>query len=373
MSGNSGEGPFVLQVQEIQFERTLMKLFLSTVFLLAGIALAQDTLHVDAVELIGGREVNGLQQYSVRHAGYIYLFVNAANRETFADDPGRYEIQLGGACARMGPLSGRGRTDLFTVLDGKIYIFASESCRTTFLAGPERVLDSPDSPPVVTSEAREKGKALLAKALLALGGETAVDGVISYQEVVEKESEYQGRNVRVGKSFTLLFPEAVRVDDRWDIHQWTMLHSPDASFFLSSDGRREMVESQRAAMVKEMTHNVVYLLRQRNRPDFVCAAAGEGMAGAKSVELLLVHVNGLSQILGISPRSGRILSQKYRERGPAMFLGEAEFHFSDFIRVGELILPSTVSALFDGKIVPEWSKTFNTIDLNREEHRQLFD
>jgi hypothetical protein len=47
-----------------------------------------------------------------------------------------------------------------------------------------------------------------------------------------------------------------------------------------------------------------------------------------------------------------------------MFLGQVEKYFSDFRLVNGLILPMTLSGSFDGKIVPQWSKTFTSIKIN---------
>lgn len=97
----------------------------------------RDTLEVDAVELVRtGADVPGLSEHSVVHGAYTYRFRNAENKATFAADPARYEIQLGGACARMGPLSGAGSPKLHAVHDGRIYIFASGACRQAFTKDP---------------------------------------------------------------------------------------------------------------------------------------------------------------------------------------------------------------------------------------------
>ena len=101
-----------------------------------------ERLSLDPVELMAGKEVGGKEGLFVVHENYPYLFTSQANQTAFRSDPARYEIQLGGACARMGPLSGRGKTSIHAVLNGRIYIFASEGCRKGFLATPEKVLDS---------------------------------------------------------------------------------------------------------------------------------------------------------------------------------------------------------------------------------------
>ena len=133
------------------------------------------TLKVDAVELVRGREIQGLDSLYLDHNRYRYRFSTEAHRDEFKRNPGRYEIQMGGSCARMGPLSGEGRTDLFGVHDGRIYIFASEACRTTFLANPDNLLEKPDAVAAGGRDADRRGRALLDQAIDAIGGASKIE------------------------------------------------------------------------------------------------------------------------------------------------------------------------------------------------------
>lgn len=98
---------------------------------------------LDPVRLAKGEEVQGLASLAVERGGYRYHFASAADRQAFQSDPERYEIQLKGACAFMaghGAPPGSGDPDRFYVHRGRIYIFASENCRDSFKAAPERYL-----------------------------------------------------------------------------------------------------------------------------------------------------------------------------------------------------------------------------------------
>src|SRR5215212_11103837 len=57
---------------------------------------------LDPVMLSQGKEVQGDMKYKVTRGQFQYLFASAENKATFEKDPARYEIQLGGHCARMG-------------------------------------------------------------------------------------------------------------------------------------------------------------------------------------------------------------------------------------------------------------------------------
>src|SRR5918998_1303968 len=72
---------------------------------------------LDPVLLTGGKEVQGEEAFSVKRGRFRYLFANAETKATFEREPGRYEIQLDGTCARMGPTV-QGNPDLFAVHEG---------------------------------------------------------------------------------------------------------------------------------------------------------------------------------------------------------------------------------------------------------------
>jgi len=113
---------------------------------------------LDPVALTQGKEVQGDMKYKVTRGRFEYIFANAENKATFEKDPARYEIQLDGACARMGaPTSGD--PDLYAVYNGRIYIFGSAECQTLFKATPEKYLEvpaPPKSPP--TTEMIKRGQ-----------------------------------------------------------------------------------------------------------------------------------------------------------------------------------------------------------------------
>ena len=98
---------------------------------------------LDPVLLAGGKEVEGNASISLDREGYRYAFATEENRKRFEADPEHYAIQFKGACAFMalgGAPPGSGDPDRFVVHNGSIYIFATENCRASFVASPERYL-----------------------------------------------------------------------------------------------------------------------------------------------------------------------------------------------------------------------------------------
>ena len=200
----------------------------------AGAVFAQSELSVfkpDPVELVQGRKTPGDPAFFVDYQGFRYVFASASTRAEFEKDPARYEIQLGGACARMGPLSGSCRIDLYAVHEGRIYIFASEGCRKGFLAAPEKLLESDDAVPAGTPEQARRGRELIERAVpvarLVLGRAVHVldvrlrvhvhgDLIASQRTCTGQEHQDREENRAQGPSTNAHRPKIARSSAAWE-------------------------------------------------------------------------------------------------------------------------------------------------------------
>src|SRR4029453_14110045 len=61
---------------------------------------------LDPVLLVQGREVAGKTDLKVVRGRFEYSFSSSETKAEFEKAPARYEIQLNGACARIGPTAG---------------------------------------------------------------------------------------------------------------------------------------------------------------------------------------------------------------------------------------------------------------------------
>jgi hypothetical protein len=123
-----------------------------------------------------------------------------------------------------------------------------------------------------------------------------------------------------------------------------------------NNGARPMPEGNRAAIYKELYHELVVLFRARTRSDFKASATGN-----ESVD---VELPGFTTTLGIDPGTGRVVSQTYRGRGPGGVLGQIVINYSDYRTVDGLSLPFKTTATFDGEPFPPLSATIETIKIN---------
>ncbi|HKS09525.1 MAG TPA: hypothetical protein VJS13_08270 [Pyrinomonadaceae bacterium] len=338
----------------------------ATVFAAAGSAFAQQSPAVaetsipleglDPVMLAQGKEVQGDMKFKVTRGRFQYIFASAENKAAFEKDPARYEIQLDGHCARMGAPT-NGNPDLYAVHNGHIYIFGSEECQIAFKAAPEKYLEVP--PPTkapATAEMIKRGQELLTKAVETSGG-TKLDQLVSFQK-----KELRANDVK--SNLQIAFPDAVRLETVRPAFTFVSVVSPSESFFHYNNTTRAMPEDERAAVYKELNHELIVLLRARTKSDFKAWAAGSDKVGETTIERLEVELPGFTTVLGIDPATGRVLTQRYRGRGPGGVIGEIAINYSDFRSVEGLWLPFKSTATFDGQAFPALTATIETATVN---------
>lgn len=335
---------------------------------------------LDPVLLTQGKEVQGDLQLTITRGRFKYYFGTTENKAAFEKDPRRYEIQLEGACARMGaPVTGN--PDLFTVHNGRIYIFGSEECKKRFTAAPEKYIETKAAPTgnsAATPAAMKRGQALLEKAVAAMGGATALDRLTSYRERSTTWQRRQNGDVEVKKDLLIAFPDRIRQeqampdfrDPSKEMRQ-TLVLLPGEAFGIG--GPRGIFPVQPAFRLleeQEIGRNPVNMLRSRKSPGFTAAALD---ATGGSVEQVSIDSGGVVYVLGIDPSSGRILSLSYRRRGPEGFFGQLVQTFSDFRTVNGLTLPFKVTATFDGQPWKEQSADVQEIVINEKVAPEVFE
>lgn len=329
---------------------------------------------LDPVLLAEGKEVQGEDKFSLVRGRFRYFFASAETRARFEKEPGRYEIQLGGTCARMGPGT-QGNPDLFAVHKGRIYIFGSPECVTLFKAAPDNYLepDAPPAPKAATAEASAKGRALIEKAVEAAGGASKIDGLKSYQETGLATRRTRDGVAEMKNSLTWVFPDRVRQERTFapDMTLATVV-TPGEAFFVMR-GASPMLDEQRAAFEKQFKRGLLAVLRARRGEGFRAAAVGAGKSGEASVEQVEVAFDGLLLTLGIEPSTGRILSLAFRGRGPGGVFGEIVENFSDYRTVDGLSLPFKVTGTFNGVADPLQSYRVESLVINGDVSPALFE
>ena len=303
---------------------------------------------LDPVELVGGKEVKGDQNISHRHHRFEYYFANETNRKTFAADPEKYEIQMGGSCARMGGLNTGGLPEIYTVYNNKIYLFASKACRTGFLRSPDRLLDRADEKPEGDVRSKQFGKLWLDEVVSAAGAEK-LDELTTYHQKSDRKKKYGDREYSVVNELAVQF-NSTDFDayqfSAFDDEGYAKLVRSNKARFVSTGEDLPMHAQQQTELHKMLLRHPLVILRSRNRDDFV-AVAHQVEEGA-STKYVSIHIDDTTTELGIDIKSNRIVSTRYQGRGPSSAFGEIKCTYSEFKTIEGITLPTKVQTTFDG-------------------------
>jgi hypothetical protein len=195
----------------------------------------------------------------------------------------------------------------------------------------------------------KRGQELISKAVETLGGGSKLDQLVSFQK-----TDLRGNQVK--NILTLAFPDSLRQETVRPNFTLVSVITPSDAFVMVNNGARPMPEAGRAAVYKELYHELIVLLRARTRSDFKAWATGNSDVD--------IELPGFTTTLGIDPATGRVISQTYKGRGPGGALGQIVINYSDYQSVEGLSLPFKSTATFDGQPFPPLSATIEAIKIN---------
>jgi YHS domain-containing protein len=331
---------------------------------------------IDPVVLLTtGTEVSGKANLAVVRAQFQYLFATPESKATFERSPEKYEIQLSGACARMGG-GVTGNPADYAVVDGKIYIFGSDDCHKKFVAAPARFLPKPAPPMPSAPAALSQGRALVERAVKAMGGAQKLDAMTTY---VESSSQVQKRptgDVAIKITTMWRFPGEVRLERTMTMPDRTAtstnLITSAGAWFMGQGRVYPQNPEGRAASLRELGRQLVPLLRGRRQADFKAASLGASTVYGVRVDRVRILHGGVDVTLAIGRASGLIHSLWFTGRGLESEIGDYTLVLSDYRDVDGLRLPFAEHALFNG--VPDTirSRTLDAITINAPLDAALF-
>lgn len=318
---------------------------------------------LDPVALCGGKEAAGKPELQTARGDCVYQFATEASRATFLANPDRYEIQLGGACARMGPLSGLGDPDRWHVHRERIYIFASDQCREGFKKRPDAFLDVTEPMPTPAAPAMQAASALLARAAASHGGKERLQSLRSFRDertvITGDMTEFFRRTVQ--------WPTNVRIDHDYRQQEkawrYAQIVTADRALFLDDGNPRSMSADARTELLRDQSHEPLLALRAALDGHATLTSAGQRDVLGIPVEEIAVWQHGRTTFFGIG-KDGRIHTARFRGRGPGQFFGAVELCFDGFQEHGGVVVPSLVRGAFDGKELAAFAEQRTRIEVD---------
>jgi len=181
-----------------------------------------------------------------------------------------------------------------------------------------------------------EGKALAAKVAAAMGGMAKLQS-IKAMHVSIAESEGGGPPSPV--DVILAFPDRMHVEVQTQQGALTIVAAPDAAFMsMAGMGTRSMPPEQKAEMLSQLHHDLVYIAQHANDPSFTFTAAGTEKIG--DVDAAILDIGGAVPWVRwyVDPKTGYILREKYKAMGQmGQFEGESDL--SDWRTADGLTMP----------------------------------
>ena len=333
-------------------------------------------LGLDPVLLCQGKETPGSEEWVTRHGRYDYRFASEETLTSFRADPDRWCIQWGGGCGRMGPLSGRGSADRWTVHNGRIFIFASDGCRDAFVNAPERYVVPVADPQPFSQEAREAGITWLERALEAHGGEENIDRpqVVSLlfsapamgwtqhvTHVIARSGDFARR-----LKWTPPDPESKGNETLWVVGEESFVDEREGRFSVTSP---EQISDLRRIALREP----VVLLWARGEEGFEAGYEGPGRLAGQAVENLSVRYAGLSTTLHLDPGSGQVLGISWRGRPTEGITRDVVETFTDWTTVDGVLSPVARIVRVDGQQKDSLALNWNHVHFHAEVPAEAFE
>jgi YHS domain-containing protein len=329
------------------------------------------TLPVDPVELVAGRETPGKPELTIERDGFAYLFATPESKAAFEKEPARYEVADGGACGRMGPLSGLGDARRYAVHAGRIYFFASDGCRAGFLKDPAKFIEADDEKVFGANEQVERGRALLDQAVAWAGGAERLRTLQTLRTTATRAEKHGETDYTITNEMALAFPDRAYTRESWNDSWFSTTSGPDGAAMASKRGEERIAESRARAFRRSIARSPIVILKahadgapKADCPGLIVLADGEGKIGETPVAFVKVWLNGAASRLALELATGKPMQLAFRGRDGSMSVGDSVRTFTAYSTVDGLTLPTAYTVAFNGKDLPAAAAKIDAFEVN---------
>ncbi len=329
------------------------------------------TLPVDPVELVAGHEVAGNPELTIERDGFAYLFATPQSKAEFERDPAKFEVADGGACGRMGPLSGLGDARRYAVHEGRIYLFASDGCRAGFLKDPAKCIEKDDEKVFGSNEQVEQGRAMLDKAVAWAGGADRLRRLQTYRATSARKEKHGDTEYAITNETAIAFPDGMFKKETWNDSWFSTTSGPDGGAMASARGEERIADSRARAFRRAMSRWPIVILKtyvdgapRADCPGLIVIADGEGVVGDARAEFVKVWLNGAASRLAIDSASGELLQLGYHGRDGTMSVGDSVRTFTARATGDGVTLPTAYTVSFNGKDLPGAAAKIDAFEVN---------
>lgn len=329
------------------------------------------TLPVDPVELVAGHEVAGISELTLERDGFAYLFATPQNKALFENDPTMFEVADGGACGRMGPLSGLGDARRYAVHERRIYFFASDGCRAGFLKDPGKYIERDDEKLFGSNEQVERGRAILDKAVAWAGGAARFRDLKTFRATATRKETHGETDYTIANETVIAFPDRLFQRESWNDSWFSTTCGRDGAAMASARDETRIADSRARAFRRAMSRWLIVILKayvdgspNADCPGLIVIADGEGKVGEVPVLFVNVWLNGAASRLAVEAASGKPMQLSYRGRDGTLSVGDSVRTFTHFATVDGVTLPTAYTVSFNSKDLPSATAKVDAFEIN---------
>jgi len=199
----------------------------------------------------------------------------------------------------------------------------------------------PPRPAVIT----DRGSELVERAVAAMGGANAVDGIRSLEIHGKAKRIFpSGEEVPLTIGMQLLFPDRYRQTIELPTVTLTTVLAPEGAYTDMGDGPVILPEAQKTEFENGFRRNLLSLLRSRRSPGFRATALPPADRG----DQVEVASGGVTAVLVLDRDSGRILQMRFTT-AEGVRLSENVTDYSDWRTVAGLSYPFATATSAGGK------------------------
>ncbi|AMY11636.1 Peptidase M16 inactive domain protein [Luteitalea pratensis] len=212
--------------------------------------------------------------------------------------------------------------------------------KTLDISIPEPPSAAPAAAPSAAPGAEDTGRALISKAVDAMGGAAVIDGVKAYREETTVSATTPQGDIELQSTVLVAPPDRVRQELVTPMGAMTMtIAGATGTVQGGPQGSMPLPEAQRTQMLKQIQRSPIFLLQRRAQAGFKAVAAGDGKVGETPVALVRVDVEGDSMTLGIDPATGQLRSLLARGTGPTGAPADVLTEYGDYRAAGGITVP----------------------------------
>jgi zinc protease len=212
-----------------------------------------------------------------------------------------------------------------------------------------------------TAEQRQRGAALLERAVEAVGGAERLASVRSLRRVGSAVASTPQGEMQLELRELTVYPDRMRQEMTLPFGTMSTVVTADGGFMVSPQGVQDLPDSRLAEARKSMRRQLLPLLRASLDEGFEAVALGAAEVDGREVETVQVSLAGDMVLLAIAGDNGDVLAMTFRGSGFGA-TGEIRHVFSDFREVDGLRLPFQTTSTFEGE--PYIAATASEIEID---------